>query len=248
MRRFLLGARASRPQQSDAREDTEDELNDRQVRSAGSQLLPPLSRGIGWRSRGYLPHFDRPGLLQMITFRLADALPLDKAEEIRRDPKRGTDASRRRGLEAAMDAGHGDCHLRNARLAQTVEASLQHFDGIKYRLLAWVVMPNHVHVLIETVSGFPLPMIIQGWKSFTAKEGNRLLGLTGRLWQPEYFDRVIRDETHWMSAVEYIHQNPVKAGLVKSAEEWPFSSAAQEYRLPGAGETPALPAGESIEG
>jgi len=87
---------------------------------------------------------------------------------------------------------------------------------------------------------------MHAWKSFTAKEANSMLGLSGRFWQPEYFDRAIHDERHWRSALEYVHENPVKAGLVGRCEEWPYSSAAREYLEPGAGETPSPPGPDAI--
>jgi REP element-mobilizing transposase RayT len=124
-----------------------------------------------------------------------------------------------------------------------VETSLWHFDAARYRLLAWVVMPNHVHVVIETRAEYPLSDVLQSWKSFTAKKANSLLGRTGSFWQPEYFDRAIRDERHLLAAIAYIHGNPVKAGLVRRAEDWPYSSARFAYPEDGAGGTPALPGG-----
>jgi len=96
---------------------------------------------------------------------------------------------------------------------------------MRYHLLAWVVMPNHVHVLIEVIQGYPLGDVIHSWKSFTAKQANKILGKTGAFWQRDYFDRFIRDEAHFANVVNYIHHNPVKAGLVRRAEDWPFSSA-----------------------
>ena len=146
-----------------------------------------------------------------------------------------------RGLDALLDAGHGSCMLRDPRLARIAEAALWYFDGRRYRLIAWVIMPNHVHVLIQTLPGHPLSHIVHSWKSFTSKEANALLARTGRFWQPEYFDRAIRDEHHLTTAIRYIHENPVKAGLVASSEDWLFSSAAHTRPERGAGETPALP-------
>jgi REP element-mobilizing transposase RayT len=178
-----------------------------------------------WHSRGYLPHFDQPGLVQAITFRLADALPAAVVAALQRDLL-GSEQRRQR-LEDYLDAGYGACHLRDPSLAELVQVALLHFDGARYRLLAWVVMPNHVHALIETSPGYALREVVQAWKSFTAREANRLLGQRGRFWQPDYFDRAIRDERHLSSVVRYIHDNPVKAGLVASAEGWPFSSAAR---------------------
>lgn len=124
-----------------------------------------------------------------------------------------------------MDAGYGQCYLRDPRIGQLVENALLYFDGDRYRLLAWVIMPNHVHALIETILGFPLDKIIQSWKSFTAHKANDLLGRSGQFWFPDYFDRYIRNERHFYNAVRYIHENPVKAGLVSRAVDWPFSSA-----------------------
>ena len=86
-------------------------------------------------------------------------------------------------------------------------------------------MPNHVHVLIDVRSGHPVPRIVHSWKSFTAKEIGRIADVQGRLWQPDYWDRAIRDEAHFAAAVDYILQNPVAAGLVEREEDWPWSGA-----------------------
>ena len=178
----------------------------------------------GWRSRGYLPHFDAPGTRQMITYRLADAMPASRCHEWLGLLSIEDERERRIKIEAYLDAGHGECHLRLPQIAALVQENLLHFDGDRYRLLAWVIMHNHVHALIET-SQTPLAEILHGWKSYTGKAANRLLNRTGDFWQPEYFDRFIRDEEHLTKAIRYIENNPVKAGLVKSPEEWRFSSA-----------------------
>ena len=177
----------------------------------------------GWRSRGYLPHFDVPGVRQMITYRLADAMPASRRHEWSRLLSIEDERERRIKIEAYLDAGHGECRLRQPEIAALVQENLLHFDGTRYRLLAWVVMPNHVHTLIE-ISQTPLAEILHGWKSYTGKAANRLLERTGDFWQPEYFDRYIRDEEHLGKAVRYIENNPVKAGLVKLPEEWRFGS------------------------
>lgn len=203
----------------------------------GTPALPgPRREHKGWYSRGYLPHFDQPGLVQMLTFRLVDALPAHLLARLPQELRDPNNALRRRRLEAYLDAGHGACHLRDPRVGQLVEDALLHFDGQRYRLLAWVVMPNHVHVLIELSPGHRLPDLVHGWKSFTAKAANKLLARTGDLWQLEYYDRYIRDTAHFDNAVRYIQDNPVKAGLVSRAEDWPFSSAhlgARASRPPG---------------
>jgi putative DNA methylase len=68
--------------------------------------------------------------------------------------------------------------------------------------------------------------VMHSLKSYTANQANKMLGRTGPLYQPEYFDRWIRDEDHLRNARNYIHQNPVKAGLCRTPEAWPFCSAA----------------------
>jgi REP element-mobilizing transposase RayT len=178
----------------------------------------------GWCSRGYLPHFDAPGVRQMITYRLVDAMPASRRHEWEALITIEDEREKRIKIESYLDAGHGKCHLRQPEIAALVQENLLHFDGTRYRLLAWVVMPNHVHALIET-SQTLLAEILHGWKSYTSKAANRLLKRTGDFWQAEYFDRYIRDEEHFRKAVRYIENNPVKAGLVKSPEEWIFGSA-----------------------
>ena len=106
-----------------------------------------------------------------------------------------------------------------------VEDALLHFDGQRYGLLEWCVMPNHVHVLAQTCVGFQLDKVIHSWKSFTAKAANRVLDRKGEFWMLDYFDRFIRDETHLAATIAYIRENPVSAGLVERAEDWRFSSA-----------------------
>jgi REP element-mobilizing transposase RayT len=179
----------------------------------------------GWHSRGYLPHFDEPGLVQAITFRLHDSMPAERRAEWEALMQARDGAVRRARAQAYLDAGHGSCYLADARIAGIVEDTLLLFDGERYRLLAWVIMPNHVHVLIETRSGWPLDKVLHTWKSYTAKQANALLGRSGAFWYREYHDRYIRNERHLEQAVRYVHGNPVKAGLAERAEDWPYGSA-----------------------
>jgi REP element-mobilizing transposase RayT len=95
----------------------------------------------------------------------------------------------------------------------------------KYLLSAWVVMPNHVHLITTPLPGKRLASIMQSLKSFTANEANKILKRTGTFWMPDYFDRYIRNGRHFSAAVAYVETNPVKAGLCSRAEDWPFSSA-----------------------
>jgi REP element-mobilizing transposase RayT len=197
---------------------------------AGSAGGPPAPRR--WHDRGYLPHFDKAGVCQTITYRLADSLPSDVTTARRR--VRTTPADRRL-IEDQLDSGYGSCVLRRPHIARVVIESWKHFDGDRYQLIAWVVMPNHVHVMIRVHRGQSLSRIVHSWKSFTAKVIARAERIPGRVWHPDYWDRFIRDEKHFRAAAAYILENPVKAGLVSCAGDWPWSSAA------GAGGPPALP-------
>ena len=169
----------------------------------------------GWHSRGYLPHFDSQEIVQFVTYRLANSLPREALERIRL-------ASRPESLrDELLDRGWGDCWLRQPEIAACTERSFYSFDGERYRLHAWTIMPNHVHVLLTPMPGMALGTIISSWKRYTARQSNRLLGRSGAFWQDDYWDRFIRNEQHFEAAVSYIDLNPVKAGLVGEASAWP---------------------------
>lgn len=190
----------------------------------------------GWHQRGYLPHVDHPHLCQSVTFRLADALP---AEVVANWKMRLSDqdevqaaAELRRRIDGYEDAGHGACFLRDPVCAKLVEEHLLAGAGQDYRLWAWVVMPNHVHVLIGPNADrrLDLTAITRRWKGRTARAIHAHLGRSGRFWQPESFDRWIRDDRHFAAVVVYIENNPVHAGLCASPEEWRWSSAWERSR------------------
>jgi len=179
----------------------------------------------GWHSRGYLPHFDSPETVQFVTFRLADSLPVEAIARIR-EAISLSDSER----DSFLDAGTGECWLRRPEIAAVVEEALLHFDDIRYRLLAWTIMPNHVHALIEPRNGHGLGDIVGSWKRYTARMANRILERSGQFWQDDYWDTYIRNERHYESAVAYIENNPVKAGLVGSIYAWPWGHA--RFRRP----------------
>ena len=126
-----------------------------------------------------------------------------------------------------LDRLRGSRLLDDPRAAELVENALLHFDGERYRLLAWCVMPNHVHVLFHVEAKDQLRRIVHSWKSYSAHAINEAIGRTCAVWQREYFDRFIRDDAHYFSTVKYIERNPVVAGLVTEAGDWAWSSAAR---------------------
>ncbi len=173
----------------------------------------------GWHSRGYLRHFDSAEVVQFVTFRLADSLPKNVVVALAAHPDQLAETNEE------LDRGLGACWLKEPAIAAAVEATLLHFDGECYRVLSWCVMPNHVHVVIEALAANQLGSIVRSWKSFAASQANQILGRSGAFWHRDYFDRFIRDEGHLERTIEYVENNPVKAGLVPSASDWPWGSA-----------------------
>jgi len=200
----------------------------------------PGNDGIhGWHSRGYLPHFDGRDCIQHVTFHLSDSLPATAVARLEAElqtlPDDLQSVERRKRLHAWIDAGHGRCGLRNQESAEMMQGVLWHGDGLRYRLLAWVIMPNHVHALIAPMPEWSLSKIVASWKSYS---GRRLAAagadmLTGHVWHREYWDRYIRNEAHFLDTVGYIHENPVAAGLSRTALDWPWSSAFAREAFPG---------------
>ena len=190
-----------------------------------------------WHSRGNIPHCDFTGLHQSITFRLADSLPHSKLIQLEQQLTKETSnltpdqamIERRNKIEQWMDNGYGCCALSHPEMASIMELTLLKFDGTRYKLISWCIMPNHVHVLIEAHD--QLGKIIQSWKSYTGrwaiknKETHQIPIPNKGFWQREYWDRYIRTEKHYQNVVDYIHNNPVAAGLCKKEADWPWSSA-----------------------
>lgn len=181
----------------------------------------------------HLPHVDAPHTLQFVTFRLADSLPQsllrDYRQQLSRLPPSERNRAKRQLMETWLDAGIGSCLLARPAVADEVQKALLFFDQVRYRLVAWCIMPNHVHVLLETLT--PLPRIVHSWKSYTSRRVGERLGEAARIgagagiWMSDYWDRYMRDDAHLAATVAYIHDNPVKAGLCEVPEAWRWSSA-----------------------
>lgn len=198
----------------------------------------------GWHQRGYLPHYDAPGITQLVTIRLTDSLPASRRGEWEHLSNIDDDRQRRRRLEEYLDRGMGECWLGRPEIAALTESALRHFDGERYGLGAWVVMPNHLHILVD-VWDVPLSKLLGSWKSFITHEANRVLNRTGEFWERDYLDTVIRDEAHRRTALNYIENNPVKAGFVRDGKEWQWSSARHRDaygNLPATRRSAAVPA------
>ena len=187
-----------------------------------------------------LPHWSQPGAIAFITWRTFDSMPRaildqwhgERARLLRECEIDPDDPEWRRQLnrekpevgrsildrlwnrwQLDLDAGHGACALRRADLARIVADSLLHFDGVRYLMLDFVVMPNHVHVLVCFPDDATMLTQCESWKHFTATQINRRLKLRGRFWQQEAFDHLVRTEAQLQHLREYVARNPEKSGL-----------------------------------
>jgi predicted solute-binding protein/REP element-mobilizing transposase RayT len=180
------------------------------------------------QTRRNLPHWEQEGATYFVTFRLADAVPAQLAKQWREEletwrrfhPEPWDEAAvaeyRKRFLQPRedwLDQGHGSCLLRDSRAAEIVGKALRFFDGQRYHLDAFVVMPNHVHVLVQPLTGFHLSEIVRSWKSYTARQINKVLSRSGTVWMQESFDRIVRDWPALVRCRAYIARNPEKARL-----------------------------------
>ena len=199
------------------------------------EILHYLGKEPYWHSRGYIPHFEGGSVPQGITFRLHDSLPVEKlaewATELDVLPSQEAEKQRWQRIDSYLDRGSGSAWLGRVEIAEIVEQTLNRFDGEKYRLHAWVVMPNHVHLVLTPNLPHSVSEIVHSLKSYTVKQANIRLGRKGKFWQEDYFDRYIRNQRHFENVILYIEHNPVKAGLCANPESWPFSSAARRKSI-----------------
>ncbi len=231
--------------------------------SPGDSARPEVFRAMGPHApakitQRELPHWRQGGATHFVTFRLADAVPADLQRQWREEletwlkfhpepwdtkTKHEYQLRFREERERWLDRGHGECLLRRTEAREIVANALRHFDGDRYTLDSWVIMPNHVHAILQPAAGHELSGILHSWKSFASKRINELLGRSGTLWQDENFDRVVRDLDELERTRTYLRSNPEKAG----SSEGEFTLADQPVlRTAGnesPGETPAGPTG-----
>ncbi len=187
-----------------------------------------------------LPHWSQAGTVCFITWRAHDSMPSTVLDQWHNDRVRwltengidSTDSLWYQNLQSqhpnlaltfrkefwnrwhdALDAGHGECVLRQPGLAQIVATSLHHFDADRYLLLDFVVMPNHAHVLAAFPDAYGLLAQCESWKHYTATQINRRLQRRGRFWQQDGFDHLARSEEQFAYLRDYIARNPTKANL-----------------------------------
>jgi putative transposase len=194
-----------------------------------------------------LPHIQPPGATYFITFRLAGSIPASKLAELHEEAHRiqvelaraagGSEYDERRYLEQRrlfarwddlLDGPGGPQWLADPAVAAMVVESLVHLEGKQYELVAYCIMPNHVHLVITPLRNpngvlHSLAHIMHSLKGFTARRGNALLGRSGSFWQHESYDHYVRDPSELERIVAYVVSNPVKARLVSDWMEWRWS-------------------------
>jgi len=187
------------------------------------------------RSGAYLPHWTKAGAIYHTRLRLSDSLPQSTLNAWKEERKELTKKAAQEEktftkteqeqfeflfsekVEKHLDAGYGSCWLEQQPIATLMRDALMYFDDEHYKLLAWCIMPNHVHIIFQPLTREPSD-ILHSWKTYTANRANRLLRRSGSFWQREYFDRIARDQEDLERMVEYVWNNPDNAGL----KNWPW--------------------------
>ena len=184
-----------------------------------------LSRVLDYRRR--LPHWIPDHSILFVTWRLAGSLPVPQAELLT-SGKAGRVPFAQQDERLARSSS-GPFWLRDPQVASMVEQALLYGETARrlYVLHAWVIMPNHVHVVLEP--HFELPQIMRWLKGRTSRKANQMLGRKGLpFWQDESYDHWIRSAEELNELISYVERNPVQAGLVGSDEQWPWSSASRK--------------------
>jgi REP element-mobilizing transposase RayT len=158
-------------------------------------------------------HFERDAWLKEYGIDPADENWRESLEDL---PEKTIERFHRtftRRMHEFLDAGHGECLLRQPELRLIIADSLMHWDGQRCLLAGWVIMPNHVHVLVQPLAGHTLLTLCQSWKHWAARRINAQTARTGRFWQTESWDHLLRHPAYLTKFRRYIRLNPVKAKL-----------------------------------
>ena len=180
------------------------------------------------KTKRHLPHWEQPGVSYFVTFRLSDSVANEVLAQWREeralwlkfhpppwDWKTAREYMRRfeEDREQWLDRGHGSCLLRDQNVQAIVKENLDHFDRDRYVIDGFVIMPNHVHVVVKPLGTNSLSMILHSWKSFTSKAINSAIRRSGAVWMAETFDTIVRDYSHLAACRDYIARNPQQANL-----------------------------------
>ncbi|HOJ16468.1 MAG TPA: phospholipase D-like domain-containing protein [Caldisericia bacterium] len=186
-----------------------------------------------------LPHWTKSGAIYWITFRLADSLPHQKLEIwraerdswLKKHPKPWSEDDTEEynekfneRLEKWLDSGYGSCILTNPAIRKEVIESILKFDGERLKVHSAVIMPNHVHLLLEPFTGYSLSEILKGIKGASAQKVNKFLETkANKIWMEESYDHIVRNEKEYFYFIRYIVNNPIRANL-PSDKYWLYIS------------------------
>ena len=182
-----------------------------------------MDKDISVKEKGILPHWHQDAKIQYVTFRMADSLPKNKIEELKNTIRVFEEEHPKPWNKNAiieynkligplegrlLDQGYGSCLLKNPNIRKHVADAIMYYDKIKYHVIAYVIMPNHVHMILHLIEDNKLENIVHSIKRFSARQINKSLNTSGIFWMKEYFDRIVRSDSHFKHCLNYIRHNP----------------------------------------
>ena len=203
------------------------------IHSTFNKPNPPRFRGLHpdlpiRMYRRHLPHWRQDGATYAVTFRQADSIPQEQLQALKRwrvvwerqhpEPRTETEWKHfakeiTNKTEKWMDEGYGSCVFRDSRFSRMMSDSMLHFQDQRHFTSCFVVMPNHIHAVVQPINDNELEDCLQRTKQYVSLHVNKTLGREGALWEEESYDRIVRDEEHLWNELQYIAKNPKSAGL-----------------------------------
>ncbi|NOR87481.1 MAG: hypothetical protein GQ527_07725 [Bacteroidales bacterium] len=187
-----------------------------------------------------LPHIYIQDAIYSIDFRLADSIPFEIYQKYS-DLKRTIIRESKKHLLKNLYNDHIDSYLDNSSslkdwlnkplIRNEVASAIHYYDKVHYKLIAFCIMPNHVHLIINTNGFKPMPLgdFMGSIKRYSARKANILLGREGKFWQTESYDHILKSRNDLADSIDYVINNPVKAGLVAEWNEWPGTYLNEKY-------------------
>ncbi|MEP0862797.1 MAG: Eco57I restriction-modification methylase domain-containing protein, partial [Ignavibacterium sp.] len=213
-------------------EDSTNTLNNSRIQEDSTTFFNPYEEvHLFYGKHGKLPHMHQGSVWYFVTFRLADSLPKEKIEQLENEREQWLKAHKGKKAELTeeekkeyyrlfseqveewLNNGYGACILKDEKIAKIVADALLHFNGERYDLDDWVIMPNHVHLLIKPKQNYSLSDIMHSIKSFSAHKINDLQKSKGKVWMHESYDHIVRNEDAFYAIKNYIKKNPEKAKI-----------------------------------
>ena len=205
----------------------------------------------GFYKSGTLPHYDIKYKFQFITLREYGSIPQsilktieDKTIKFNEDFLKYNSFThyerqiriqhlRLKLFEKYQDCGYGRCLFKKKEIANIIKEALLFYNDKNYEIISWVIMPNHIHLLVYLYPNYELAKFIHYVKSITTNKIKKYIDISEKIWSNDYFDRYIRNHFHYCKTVNYIRMNPVKAGLCKDYQDWKFTDSHAPVRASG---------------